>query len=328
MKLTEKQLQPKLHKYISNPALVFETLSGKRLQILSPGKLNVKEGPDLLDIAILLDGMVYIGDGEFHLKSSDWTNHKHAEDPRYSNVILHIVCQNDKEQNGKFDTLLLPNETLEKVEYSIEHEIDLQSIDVLQNFALLRLLRKATESKNLLKKLNIKEALSEYTRQFMERYNKRRRRPAYSKQDLGEIISGIANTILYDGLKEISIESAFVADDLHVLNKNNIMSEGQALRTEILINIFLPMAIALSNDRTRIELFVWYWSAKSKNRYGHLARRFPTIKQSFIWQQQGLLEYLKEYGERGESVMKLSEYNFGDILDFYYCSSSEDIFED
>lgn len=44
MKLSEKQLQPKLHKYISNPSLVFATLSGKRLQILSPGKLNVKEG--------------------------------------------------------------------------------------------------------------------------------------------------------------------------------------------------------------------------------------------------------------------------------------------
>ncbi len=328
MKLTEKQLQPKLHKYISNPSLVFSTLSEKRLQILSPGKLNVKEGPDLLDIAILSDGMVYVGDAEFHLKSSDWKHHKHSEDPRYDNVILHIVCEHDKDQKENFDTLVIPIATLEKVEYSIDHEVDLQSIDVLQNFALLRLLRKATEAKKILKHVNIKEALSEYTRQFMERYNKRRRRPAYTKQDIGEIINGISGTILYDGLKEISLESNFVAEDLHVMNKNNIMSEGQALRTEILINIFLPMAIALSNDITRIELFVWYWSAKSKNRYGHLIRRFPTIKQNYVWQQQGLLEYLKEYGERGEKVIKLSEYNFGDILDFYYCSSSEEIFDD
>jgi hypothetical protein len=328
MKLSEKQLQPKLHKFISNPSIVYKSVSGKRLQILSPGKLNVKEGPDLLDIAILSDGMVYIGDAEFHLKSSDWSKHKHSDDSRYDNVILHIVCEDDKTQNGNFDTLVVPVDQLEKVEYSVEHEIDLQSIDVLQNFALLRLLRKATETKNLLKKMNIKDALSEYTRQFMERYNSRRRRPAYSKQDIGEIISGIANTILYDGLKEISLESKFTHEDLHVLNKNNIMSEGQALRTELLINIFLPLAIALSNDKTRIELFIWYWSAKSRNRYGNLIRRFPNIHQNYVWQQQGLLEYLKEYGERGDKVMKLSDYNFGDILDFYYCSSSEEIFDD
>ena len=61
----ELKAQLILKEYLSEPSNIYNTLSGRRLQILSPGRINKFEGPDFLDMAVLINGDVIIGNSEF-----------------------------------------------------------------------------------------------------------------------------------------------------------------------------------------------------------------------------------------------------------------------
>lgn len=72
-----------------------QTADGKELRILSPGTLNRDSGPDFFDARIALDGQVWSGNIEIHVRASDWLKHGHTTDKAFSNVILHVVCVHD-----------------------------------------------------------------------------------------------------------------------------------------------------------------------------------------------------------------------------------------
>lgn len=67
------------------------TATGSRVDVISPGIQNKDAGPDFVGACIKIDGMVWNGSVEVHLKSSDWYLHKHDNDPAYGNVILHVA---------------------------------------------------------------------------------------------------------------------------------------------------------------------------------------------------------------------------------------------
>ena len=69
--------------------------SNEDLKILKFGMHNFNAGPDFLNAQIKIEGQVWVGNIEIHLKSSDWYLHKHETDPNYDAVILHIVWEND-----------------------------------------------------------------------------------------------------------------------------------------------------------------------------------------------------------------------------------------
>jgi len=73
------------------PAEELRTLEGHRLRILSPGWLNRQEGPDFRSAQLLFNGVLHTGDVEIHLRSGGWRAHGHQDDPRYNDVILHVV---------------------------------------------------------------------------------------------------------------------------------------------------------------------------------------------------------------------------------------------
>lgn len=68
-------------------------LQGTSLDILNPGILNTKRGPDILAARFKLDDVVYQGSVEFHIKSGDWYRHQHHLDRAYSGVLLHLVAR-------------------------------------------------------------------------------------------------------------------------------------------------------------------------------------------------------------------------------------------
>lgn len=80
-------------KYFQLNNLVLET--GEELIIRDPGNWNHDQGPDFLNARILLDGTLWAGNVEIHVKSSQWYQHRHQTDPAYNNVILHVVWEND-----------------------------------------------------------------------------------------------------------------------------------------------------------------------------------------------------------------------------------------
>ena len=72
-----------------------ETVSGARLEVQSPGEANESEGPDFQNALLRIDGQLWAGNVEIHLRSSDWYVHGHEKDERYDNVILHVVWEHD-----------------------------------------------------------------------------------------------------------------------------------------------------------------------------------------------------------------------------------------
>ena len=84
---------------------------GDRLTVIHPGTYNTHQGPDFLDGKITVGKTTWAGNIELHINSSDWLKHNHTVDKNYSNVILHVVWENDAEiryDNGS----LLPTLTL------------------------------------------------------------------------------------------------------------------------------------------------------------------------------------------------------------------------
>lgn len=321
MKEKEISLQQKVHKLISDPSLVFTTDSGKRLQFLSPGYLNRDKGPDFKDIAILLNGSIIICDAEFHKNASDWLAHNHSSDPEYSKVALHIVLNKDVELTSNIETLILKQEDLPLIYYDslqIEPNDLIDSLEEIQNYALLRLLRKTSEAKVLLEKMNLRDAFETLLKNFLYKYASRKRRPIYKNQNLDELITKLKSSELLVFLEDIQNNLEFnIPERFFKLMKTKFHNEGNHLRREILLNCLLPLSLAIANEEQRINLFVWFWSTPALNSYGILTRKFKNIPQNFIWQQQGMLEILYSYGRR-QKISNSQFLKIGEVLNFFF----------
>lgn len=252
--LPETKLQQVVHYLLSEPSQVRKTENGKRLQILSPGRLNVHEGPDFIEIAILLNGQVIIGDAEFHKNSSDWDAHSHSSDPRYDSVILHIVHNNNKAiENKSFNILKISEEELitgfGKMNDQKSETADISSIEELQHYALLRLLRKTSDAQKSINEKGLQTALKFLTEDYINKYLSRRKRPVYTTDNLHLIIDSIDDSLAFVFLKSLSEkESVHIPDIMQQLMKQKIHEEGSHFRRELILNCILPVALCLAND--------------------------------------------------------------------------------
>lgn len=73
--------------------------SGEKLEVLAAGQLNYNQGPDFTDARIRINNATWVGTIELHLKTSGWTRHHHEHDPKFRNVVLHVVWENDDTPN-------------------------------------------------------------------------------------------------------------------------------------------------------------------------------------------------------------------------------------
>lgn len=70
--------------------------TGRRIDIVSPGRHNRDAGPDFSAAVIRYDNTDWGGNVEIHVKASDWKRHGHHTDPAYDSVILHVVGVDDE----------------------------------------------------------------------------------------------------------------------------------------------------------------------------------------------------------------------------------------
>ncbi len=79
--------------------------------IVDTGTHNHLAGPDFFNAKVNIDGQLWAGNVEIHLKSSDWYAHHHEQDANYNNVILHVVWEDDasvfRMDNSEISTLEL-----------------------------------------------------------------------------------------------------------------------------------------------------------------------------------------------------------------------------
>lgn len=71
------------------------TCTGESIEILDPGQPNLDAGPDFLTARIRINRMIWVGNVEIHVLSSDWKKHGHQQDEAYDHVILHVVYTQD-----------------------------------------------------------------------------------------------------------------------------------------------------------------------------------------------------------------------------------------
>jgi hypothetical protein len=65
---------------------------GRHLKVVFPGRRWGGPGPDFTGAVLAqTDGTLVRGDVEVHLRASSWAAHRHAADPAYANVVLHVV---------------------------------------------------------------------------------------------------------------------------------------------------------------------------------------------------------------------------------------------
>lgn len=81
------------YKYLLSKELF--TTENIALYVVHPGSLNQGSGPDFFEARIKLNNILLVGNIEVHIKASDWVKHQHQFDRAYSNVILHVVWEND-----------------------------------------------------------------------------------------------------------------------------------------------------------------------------------------------------------------------------------------
>lgn len=74
------------------PLAPLTTTAGEPLEIISVGIPNPNAGADFFNAKVSIGGVVWAGDVEIHLASTDWKAHRHHTNPAYNNVILHVVA--------------------------------------------------------------------------------------------------------------------------------------------------------------------------------------------------------------------------------------------
>ena len=67
-------------KYRLYTATSLTTVDGLPLEIIDPGVQNTDSGPDFFNAKIMIDGTLWAGSVEIHLKASDWKAHNHHAD--------------------------------------------------------------------------------------------------------------------------------------------------------------------------------------------------------------------------------------------------------
>ena len=83
------------------------------ITIKATGVPNQYSGPDFFNAQVEIDGQLWAGNVEMHLRSSDWYAHHHETDENYDNVILHVVWEDDvsvfRKDGSQIPTLALKN---------------------------------------------------------------------------------------------------------------------------------------------------------------------------------------------------------------------------
>lgn len=65
------------------------------LSILRPGNRNTNAGPDFSEARLTIDGVLWVGTVELHVRASDWYLHAHEQNGAYEGVVLHVVWDQD-----------------------------------------------------------------------------------------------------------------------------------------------------------------------------------------------------------------------------------------
>lgn len=307
----EKDLQRVIRYVLRDPNRQWRTTSGALLSVISVGEWNHHEGPDFLNMALQVEGAVVVGHGEVHWRSSDWENHHHEKNPLYDGLVLHIVLHDNRAETPfAHYTLVMPEETLlRNTDGSTTTPPDIPPgdlHDVLGNYATQRFLRKAHYAGTILTLHDTNVVFTSLLSDFVQRRLSKKHLPNGLRK-IARALKEMDNQTFAPFLHFI-VTAPILSNTTACINAaEKVLAEcletaqcGQGTALEILVNIALPVAYAhcvhLQCTDSAQNLLRAYVHIPATNQYAHLKRKFPTIPQEYVWQQQGMLEYEREVG--------------------------------
>ncbi len=111
--MMEEKLLHYVWKHRLWPASGWLTTRGETIEVVDPGLWNHgDQGPDFFNAKLRIDGQMWVGNVEMHVRASDWTAHHHHTDPIYNNVVLHVVATSDCDDLQTSDGRRLPQAVL------------------------------------------------------------------------------------------------------------------------------------------------------------------------------------------------------------------------
>jgi len=323
-RVDERRLQRAVQAVLGDPSVRWRCTNGNEVQIVASGMINPFEGPDFRDMAVLHCGEVHVGTGEFHRRASEWYRHGHDNDRRYESTMMHLVMVNDCDVPAARWTLVLtPSDVAKGMAMLRRNESQGEvAVEELQHQALLRLLRQTAEADVHVRRTGRMEASINMTNDWIERLARKRHRPIdgmmwdafrrkFPQSIMGRILVGIDD-----------LEPERLLEAVDAAEAQRIGIEGQAMRREIFVNAVMPVLCAVATDQHRVVLLQWYWTARSVHPYGSLLRRYPAVPQSYVWQQQGILEYHRHHGAAVSTCADVvRQYGFDSTLRFLKMAS-------
>jgi hypothetical protein len=261
----------------------FLNTNNKHIQIINSGKLNPFEGPDIRNLCLIFNDSLLIGDAEIDIRSSNWFSHRHYKNPNFSNVILHIVFKNNKSTD--LNTIVIEPQELP----DISHKCLLINQIELETYALKRLKRKSFELQ-IAKRSGLRYLWTYSLQAFLSSINKKRKRPR-TMDHLNNFFKNRYIGDFYSFLSEV-LYSKFIRLEKLI----ELYYQKTPFSSEIVINCIIPIVYSFDIQNSSSLLSAW-WSLESKNIYSKLKLRFPQFSQKYIWQQQGMLEFLYENNE-------------------------------
>ena len=91
----KEELLHHIWKYQRFNSTELQTTTRQNLSVLRSGVVNTDSGPDFFNARVQIDGTIWAGNVELHIRSSDWYKHQHQDDPAYQNITLHVVWEDD-----------------------------------------------------------------------------------------------------------------------------------------------------------------------------------------------------------------------------------------
>ena len=94
-RITMEQLLHYVWRHKIYPLQPLRTTAGLPVEVIDPGLPNRDAGPDFFNAKVKIDGTLWVGNVEVHLRASDWMRHEHQHDRAYDSVVLHVVGEAD-----------------------------------------------------------------------------------------------------------------------------------------------------------------------------------------------------------------------------------------
>jgi hypothetical protein len=85
------------------------TIDGRNVNVIFAGQWTHGFGPDFANAMLEFDSDgLSTGAVEIHYRTSEWNHHGHHLDPRYNDVVLHIVSRHDMVETRRSDGKMVP----------------------------------------------------------------------------------------------------------------------------------------------------------------------------------------------------------------------------